>query len=48
MFKDYTTRKDRMTKKKAPKMKQKITKEKWYDGKVYLHIPLVPFKIRIA
>ena len=48
MFTDYTTRKDRMTKKKAPKTKQSIIKEKWCNGKVYLHIPFVPFKIRIA
>jgi hypothetical protein len=53
MFTDYKTRKDRMTKKSHKKPSfitngWRITTERWYTGKVYLHIPLVPFKVRIA
>jgi hypothetical protein len=30
------------------KRSNKVLVEKWYTGKVYLHIPFVPFKVRVA
>jgi hypothetical protein len=30
------------------KRSNKVLVEKWYTGKVYLHVPFIPFKVRVA
>ena len=44
---DYTTRKQRITRTKRKAKRSKTVWERWSDGKVYLHLAFLPFKLRV-